>query len=108
LGSDAVVACPSGVLGLEESDSSAPCFADATELAFADGAASGFAPAAPDVGDDAGEPDDRPSSADAIAALLAIAAPIPNATANPPTLPMKRPYVYGVVATGRILPPGVC
>ncbi|WP_232425740.1 hypothetical protein [Mycobacterium sp. JS623] len=41
-----------------------------------------------------------PSSAEAIAGLLAIAAPIPSATASPPTLPMKRPYEYGVVATG--------
>jgi AcrR family transcriptional regulator len=49
-----------------------------------------------------------PSSAAASAGLLAIAAPIPNATASPPTLPMNRPYEYGVVATGRILPPGIC
>jgi hypothetical protein len=34
---------------------------------------------------------DFPSSAAAIAGLLAIAAPIPSATANPPTLPMNRP-----------------
>jgi hypothetical protein len=34
---------------------------------------------------------DSPSSAAAIPGLLAIAAPIPSATANPPTLPMKRP-----------------
>ena len=48
---------------------------------------------------------DAPSSAEAIAGLLAIAAPIPNATASPPTLPMNRPYEYGAVATGRVLPP---
>ena len=34
---------------------------------------------------------DWPSSAAAIPGLLAIAAPIPSATAKPPTLPMKRP-----------------
>jgi hypothetical protein len=34
---------------------------------------------------------DSPSSAAAIAGLLAIAAPIPSATAKPPTLPMNRP-----------------
>jgi hypothetical protein len=50
---------------------------------------------------------DLPSSAPAMAGLLAIAAPIPSATANPPTLPMNRPYRYGVMATGRLLPPGV-
>jgi TetR/AcrR family transcriptional regulator, repressor for neighboring sulfatase len=48
-----------------------------------------------------------PSFALAIAGLLAIAAPIPSASANPPTLPMNRPYRYGVVATGRILSQGV-
>jgi TetR/AcrR family transcriptional regulator, repressor for neighboring sulfatase len=50
---------------------------------------------------------DVSSSAAAIAGLLAIAAPIPNATASPPTLPMNRPYEYGVVATGRFLSQGV-
>jgi hypothetical protein len=34
---------------------------------------------------------DWPSSAEAIAGLLAMAAPIPRATARPPTLPMNRP-----------------
>jgi len=33
---------------------------------------------------------------------------MPNATASPPTLPMNRPYLYGVVATGRVLPQGIC
>jgi hypothetical protein len=36
-------------------------------------------------------PEVWPSSAEAIAGLLAIATPIPNATASPPTLPTKRP-----------------
>jgi hypothetical protein len=44
-----------------------------------------------DFEDPASEELDFPSSAAAIAALLAIAAPIPSATANPPTLPMNRP-----------------
>jgi len=48
------------------------------------------------------------SSAAAMAGLLAIAAPIPSATASPPTLPMNRPYEYGVVATLRVLSQDVC
>jgi hypothetical protein len=49
---------------------------------------------------------DWPSSAEATAAPLAIATPIPRATANPPTLPMNLPYPSGVDATGRFLSPG--
>ena len=45
----------------------------------------------PGFGDAASEEFDGPSSAAAIAGLLAIAAPIPSATANPATLPMNRP-----------------
>jgi hypothetical protein len=41
--------------------------------------------------DDDSDELDCPSSAAAIPGLLAIAAPIPSATASPPTLPMKRP-----------------
>jgi hypothetical protein len=37
------------------------------------------------------EESDWPSSAEAMAAPLAIATPIPRATANPPTLPMNLP-----------------
>jgi hypothetical protein len=45
-----------------------------------------------EVSDDADSDElDSPSSADAVAAPLAIATPIPKATASPPTLPMKRP-----------------
>jgi hypothetical protein len=44
-----------------------------------------------DGDDDASEVVDRPSSATAIPGLLAIAAPIPSATANAPILPTNRP-----------------
>jgi hypothetical protein len=44
-----------------------------------------------DVVDDFSEELDAPSSAAAMAGLLTIAAPIPSATASPPTLPMNRP-----------------
>jgi hypothetical protein len=44
-----------------------------------------------ELDDDDPEELDCPSSAAAIPGLLAIAAPIPRATARPPTLPMKRP-----------------
>ena len=44
-----------------------------------------------DVVDDFSEELDASSSAAAMAGLLAIAAPIPSATASPPTLPMNRP-----------------
>ena len=47
---------------------------------------------------------DGPSSASAMPGLLAIAAPMPSATANAPTLPMKCPYVFGVVANAAVLP----
>jgi hypothetical protein len=44
-----------------------------------------------ELDDDDSEELDWPSSAAAIPGLLAIAAPMPRATAKPPTLPMKRP-----------------
>jgi hypothetical protein len=44
-----------------------------------------------DVVDDFSEEFDAPSSAAAMAELWAIAAPMPSATASPPTLPMNRP-----------------
>ena len=55
-----------------------------------------FAPADSEFDDEDSDDDDSeeldwPSSAAATPGLLAIAAPIPRATAKPPTLPMKRP-----------------
>jgi hypothetical protein len=44
-----------------------------------------------ELADDDSEPLEVPSSAAATPGVLAIAAPIPSATANAPTLPMKRP-----------------
>ncbi len=50
--------------------------------------------------DDAFDDEDWSSSADAVAAPLAIATPIPSAIANPPTLPTYLPELPGVIATG--------
>lgn len=46
---------------------------------------------APELDDEPSELVDEPGSATAIPGLLAIAAPTPNATANPPILPTNRP-----------------
>jgi hypothetical protein len=69
-------------------------------------AADGFESEDFDSADEDLEESDWPSSAEAMAAPLVIATPIPMATASPPTLPMNLPYPSGVVAKGRVLSPG--
>lgn len=67
------------------------------------------APAVPEAPDEpalpaAPEAPGEPFSASAMPGLFATAAPMPSATANAPTLPMKRAYVCGVVANEGVLP----
>ncbi|BBY43528.1 hypothetical protein [Mycolicibacterium celeriflavum] len=62
------------------------------------------APDAPDAPVELSDELEAPSSAAASPGLLAIATPTPSATASAPTLPMNRPYVFGVVATAGVLP----
>ncbi|WP_337442237.1 hypothetical protein [Mycolicibacterium moriokaense] len=96
-----------GVPALASSPPFEALVVDAADVDAADGFESvDFDSADFESAEDDLEESDWPSSAEAMAAPLAIATPIPMATASPPTLPMNLPYPSGVVAKGRVLSPG--